>query len=257
MELGRIVEQVQLLVGKGYSEVVLTGINITSYGKDFPEKLSLGKALKKLLQSVPALKRLRLSSLDVAEIDEDLFELITTEERFMPHLHLSLQSGDNIILRKMRRRHTREQVQAFCQAVRKARPDLGFGADIITGFPTETEDQFVNTCELIEELAIPYMHVFPYSERYDTIAARMPQVDKRLRKDRAKILRMIGQKNLDNFSQSYVGKQVEVLLENSDVGRMRNFLKVMLEPNDLKAGELVRVKIIDYKDSNLIGEIAL
>jgi threonylcarbamoyladenosine tRNA methylthiotransferase MtaB len=253
--IAQIIEQVGLLVEQGHVEIVLTGINITSYGKDFAEKLYLGKTLKELLREVPDLKRLRLSSIDVSEIDDDLFELITTEKRFMPYLHLSLQSGDDHVLRKMRRRHTREQSKEFCQKVRKLRPDLGFGADIITGFPTETDEQFKNTCDLIEEIKIPYMHVFPYSERYDTPAARMPQIDKKIRKDRAKILRSIGKNNLDEFSESYIGKEALLLLEKNNIGRMENFLKVTLSDKNLKPGQLVKVKIIDYKDSNLSGVV--
>lgn len=254
LALEKIIEQIKIFVDKGYKEVVLTGVNITSYGNDLPTKITLGQAIKKLLKSNPDLARLRLSSLDVAEIDEDLLELIIGEERFMPHLHLSLQSGDNDILRKMKRRHTREQVQELCHSVKKARPDVTFGADIITGFPTETEEQFINTCELIKEVKMPYLHVFPYSERDGTIAARMPQLDKKIRKDRAKFLRAIGQEILNDFSKNFIGHEVELLIEKNNIGRMRNFLKVTLSHN-LKAGQLVKAKIIDYHQENLIGEV--
>jgi len=285
----QLIEQVKLFANQGYKEIVLTGINITSYGKDLNDGLSLGQAIQKILSHTPALARLRLSSIDVADIDDTLLELILNEKRFMPHLHLSLQSGDNETLRKMKRRHTREQAREFCQIVRASRPDIAFGADIITGFPGETEEQFTNTCALIEEIKIPYLHVFPYSERYNTPAARMPQLDKGVRKDRAKVLRAIGQANLDAFSKSYVGKQEELLLEKNGTGRLENFLKVtLLDPRlnsarreercllqvgegrvtqqyskmessmiskNLKAGELIRVKITAYKNGNLIGEL--
>ena len=198
--------------------------------------------------------RLRLSSVDVAEIDNDLLEVIATEKRFMPHLHLSLQSGDNEVLGKMKRRHTREQAQKICRDVRAARADATFGADIITGFPTETEEQFRNSCTLVEEIKIPFLHVFPYSERYNTVAARMPQLDKKIRKDRAKILRAVGEKNLEELSKKFVGREVEVLLEKNNTGRTENFLKVILTPNNFEAGELIKVRITKYKDGNLIGE---
>ena len=255
MPLERIIKQIKLFVDQGYHEVVLTGVNITSYGKDLSEKLNLGQAIKALLRENPGLARLRLSSLDVAEIDEDLFELIANEKRFMPHLHLSLQSGDNEILRKMKRRHTREQVQDFYYSVCEARPVVAFGADIITGFPTETDEQFANTCALVEEMKMPYLHVFPYSERQGTVAARMPQLDKKIRKDRAKILRAIGKNNLDIFSKSFVGSEVELLLEKNNTGRMKNFLKIHLPDNALKAGKLIKAKIVEYKDGNLIGDV--
>ena len=253
MPLERIIKQIKLFVDRGYREVVLTGVNITSYGKDLSEKLNLGQAVKELLRANPNLTRLRLSSLDVAEIDNDLFELIANEKRFMPHLHLSLQSGDNEILHKMKRRHTREQVQNLCQAAYKARPDVVFGADIITGFPTETDEQFTNTCALVEEMKMPYLHVFPYSERHGTVAAQMPQLDKKIRKDRAKTLRKIGKNNLDTFSKSFIGCKVELLLEKNNIGRMKNFLKVYLPDNNLNAGKLIKAKVVEYKDGNLIG----
>jgi threonylcarbamoyladenosine tRNA methylthiotransferase MtaB len=250
----KILKQVKLFVKQGYREVVLTGINITSYGKDLREEINLGGVVKRILREEPSLARLRLSSVDVAEIDDDLLEVIATEKRFMPHLHLSLQSGDNEVLSKMKRRHTREQAQKICRDVRAARADVTFGADIITGFPTETEEQFGNSCALVEEIKIPFLHVFPYSERYNTAAARMPQLDKKIRKDRAKILRVIGKENLEELSKNFVGREVEILLEKNNTGRMENFLKVILTPNNFEAGELIKVRITKYKDGNLIGE---
>ena len=251
----KIVEQIEIFVAKGYKEIVLTGVNITSYGNDLDQNINLGKALKEILTKIPNLNRIRLSSLDVAEIDDDLFELIVTEKRFMPHLHLSLQSGDNEILQKMRRRHSREQVQDFYYAIQKQRPSVTFGADIITGFPAETDDQFNNTCDLVKEMSMPYLHVFPYSERKGTPAARMPQMDKKIRKDRAKYLRNIGDDILNKFSQTFLNQEVELLVEKNNIGRMENFLKVMLNSNNLKSGQLVRAKITDYKENNLIGTI--
>ena len=255
LPLAKIIEQIKIFTDQGYKEVVLTGVNITSYGNDLPDKLNLGQVVKKLLDSNLDLARLRLSSLDVAEIDDDLFQLIISEERFMPHLHLSLQSGDNEILHKMKRRHTREQVQNFCHMVQNKRPTVTFGADIITGFPTETEKQFNNTCDLIKEFKMPYLHVFPYSERKGTVAVRMPQVDKKIRKDRARFLRAIGQQHLDDFSKKFLNTEVDLLIEQNNIGRMKNFLKVSLPSNNLKAGQLAKAKIIDYQKENLIGEI--
>ena len=175
--IGVIAEQVQTLVDQGYNEVVFTGVDVTSYGSDLPGKPALGQMIRRVLAMVPALPRLRLSSLDPVEIDEDLWRLIAEEPRLMPHLHLSLQAGDDMILKRMKRRHLRQDVINVCAKARDLRPDMVFGADIIAGFPTETEEMFGNTMRIVEECDLTYLHVFPYSERNGTPAARMPQVD--------------------------------------------------------------------------------
>ena len=188
-----IFDQAKNLVDNGYKELVITGVDITDYGLDLPGKPSLGQLVKRLLKYLPELPRIRLSSIDVAEVDNDLMDLIVNEPRFMPHLHLSLQSGDNMILKRMKRRHSREQVIDFCQQVMKFRPEVVFGADIIAGFPTETDEMFQNTYDLLNEIEkIIHLHIFPYSEREGTPAARMPQVEKKIRKERAAKLRILG-----------------------------------------------------------------
>ena len=190
--MGGVVEQVKRLVGNGYNEVVLTGVDMTSYGPDLPGNLRLGRLVKTVLKEVPDLQRLRLSSIDSIEADEDLWKLLATEKRMMPHLHLSLQSGDNMILKRMKRRHLRENSIAFCENVRRIRPDIVFGADIIAGFPTETDEMFENSVRIVEECGLTHLHVFPFSPREGTPAARMPQVNRRIVKARAARLRAAG-----------------------------------------------------------------
>ena len=251
--VGNIVKQVQHLVEQGYKEIVLTGVDITDYGHDLPGRISLGQMIRRLLNLVPGLDRLRLSSIDVAEIDDELLSLILYEKRLMPHLHISLQAGDNMILKRMKRRHSREQVIDFCNKVKSTRPDTAFGADIIAGFPTETEAMFKNTLDLIYEAGLQYLHVFPYSERDNTPASRMPQIDMSIRKERARILREAGQKSLDAFSITHVGKTVSVIIEKNNIGRSENFLRLKLQENKFQVGEIVPAKIVDYQNHHLIA----
>ncbi len=252
--IGEIVEQVKILVGSSYKEVVLTGVDITDYGLDLPGKPTLGQMIKRLLNLVPNLPRLRLSSIDVAEIDDDLMDLIINEPRLMPHLHISLQSGDNMILKRMKRRHTREEVIEFCKLVRAQRPDVAFGADIIAGFPTETDEMFENTLNLIKEAGIQYTHIFTYSERDDTPAARMPQVDLPIRKKRAKLLREAGQKELDKFVEINLNRTHQVIVEQNNYGHTENFLKLQFDQN-LEPGSLVTAKITGYNNDILTATI--
>ena len=252
--IGGIVEQVKHLMEAGYNEVVLTGVDITDYGLDLPGKPSLGQMIRRLLTMVPNLPRLRLSSIDVAEIDEELFNLITTEPRIMPHIHISLQAGDNMILKRMKRRHNREDVLKFCERVREKRDNIAFGADIIAGFPTETEEMFLNTLNLVKEAEICHLHVFPYSERSGTPAARMPQVEKSIRKERASRLRATGEIELGKFLQNNVGRISELLIESNGLGKTENFLPVIINTN-IPQGQLVKAKIIGVKDAQLIGEL--
>ncbi len=212
--VGEITKQAMILVDNGYKEIVITGVDITDYGLDLPGKPRLGQMLKRLLQIVPQIERIRLSSLDVAEIDEDLLDLIAYEPRLMPHLHLSLQSGDNMILKRMKRRHSAEQVVEFCKKIEKLRPNIALGADVIVGFPTETDEMYENTKNLVQDLGICHLHVFPYSERDGTPAARMPQVARDIRKKRAKDLREVGTMVLKKRHQNMIGKTVTVLLED-------------------------------------------
>ena len=197
--IGDIVAQVRKLVEAGYNEVVLTGVDISDYGKDLPGQPTLGAMMRRLLALVPELPRLRLSSIDAVEADEDLYRLIAEEPRLMPHIHISLQAGDDMVLKRMKRRHSRQDILDFCARVRSLRPDVVFGADIIAGFPTETDEMFQNTLRLVEEAGLTYLHVFPYSSRPGTPAAKMPQVPKAIRKERAARLRAAGEKQLANY----------------------------------------------------------
>lgn len=226
--VGEIVSQVQKLVDAGYQEVVLTGVDITDYGLDLPGVPRLGEMVRRLFKLVPGLPRLRLSSIDVAEVDDVLFDVIVSEPRFMPYLHLSLQSGDNMVLKRMKRRHTREQVLEFCKKVKALRPEVTFGADIIAGFPTETDAMFDNTYQLVETIGIPFLHVFPYSEREGTPAAKMPAVDPAIRKSRARALRRLSARQLDTLLASKVGKTEVVVVEEGGKGRCEDYCLVDL-----------------------------
>ncbi|MCK5575837.1 MAG: tRNA (N(6)-L-threonylcarbamoyladenosine(37)-C(2))-methylthiotransferase MtaB, partial [Sphingomonadales bacterium] len=210
---GQVVEQIKRLVDKGYNEVVLTGVDITSWGSDQPGAPSLGRLVNVILEQVPDLPRLRLTSIDSIEVDPQLLDAITNHPRLMPHIHLSLQAGDNMILKRMKRRHLRDDAIRFCKDLKKARPDVVFGADIITGFPTETEEMFQNSLKLVEECDLTFLHVFPYSARKGTPAAKMPQVKKDIRKERAKRLRDLGEQQVQKLFQSLQGKRDCVLIE--------------------------------------------
>jgi threonylcarbamoyladenosine tRNA methylthiotransferase MtaB len=240
--MGEVVSQVRSLVAQGYNEVVLTGVDISDYGKDLPGSSSLGQMMKRLLALVPELPRLRLSSIDAVEVDDTLFELIENESRLMPHLHISLQAGDDMVLKRMKRRHLRNDIVEFCARVKKARPDMVFGADIIAGFPTETDEMFDNTLRLVDEVGLTYLHVFPYSVREGTPAAKMPQVDKTIRKERAAKLRAVGEKQLENYLQSRVGKTERLVMEKPRVGRSEGFAMVELA-RDEEVGSIVSANI--------------
>ncbi len=251
--IGAITEQVQKLTEEDFTEVILTGVDVTSYGGDLPGNPTLGQMMKRLLARVPDLKRLRLSSLDPVEVDADLFNLIENEPRLMPHLHISLQAGDDMILKRMKRRHLRQDIIDFCKKVREMRPGAAFGADVIAGFPTETDDMFENTRRLIEECEIAYMHVFPYSPRPGTPAAKMPQVGKKIAKQRAGILREVGQRNLDKVLTSMVGSTQNILIEKDNLGRCENFAQVLL-PFKGQPNQIVQAKVMGVKDDKLIME---
>lgn len=257
--IGEVVAQAKLLVEKGYNEIVLTGVDMTDYGKDLPGTPTLGQMVRRLLSNVPELKRLRLSSVDVAEIDEDLRDLIATEQRLMPYLHLSLQSGDNMILKRMKRRHTREQVIDFCDWARKVRPDISFGADIIAGFPTETEEMFENSLDIVRRCGISFLHVFPYSEREGTPAAKIPadkQVPKQIRKERAARLRAEGENELKKFLQKQIGKNVAAIVEKDNIARTENFALVEIENcPEGNIGNIVSVNISAANNNSLSGKI--
>ena len=248
--IAEIVNQIKKLVDNGYKEVVLTGVDITDFGLDLPGTPTLGEMVQRLLKLIPELPMLRLSSLDVAEIDPLLFDLMANEPRIMPYAHISLQAGDNMILKRMKRRHNREQVLEFCHRLRNARPETTFGADIIAGFPTETEEMFKNTFNLISEAGLQLLHVFPYSARSNTPAARMPQLPKQIRKERAEKLRIEGNKELEKFLHNAIGKTYKIIVEQPHLGRAENFLQVKL-PHGFKEGEIIEMTIKGYEDKFL------
>jgi threonylcarbamoyladenosine tRNA methylthiotransferase MtaB len=222
------VAHVRALVERGHPEIVLTGVDLTSYGADLEGAPKLGQLAKWILREVPELKRLRISSVDSIEVDRDLLDVIASDERLMPHLHLSLQSGDDLILKRMKRRHARQQAIDFCAEVRRLRPDIALGADIIAGFPTETEDMFVRSLDLIEECGLTFLHVFPYSPRPGTPASRMPQVEGGSIRERARRLRAAGETALRKRLEAEIGKVREVLIESATQGRTEHFLPVAI-----------------------------
>jgi threonylcarbamoyladenosine tRNA methylthiotransferase MtaB len=226
--MGAVVEQVRALVERGHAEIVLTGVDLTSYGADLPGAPKLGMLTKQILRHVPELKRLRISSIDSVEVDRDLLDAIAGDDRLMPHLHLSLQSGDDLILKRMKRRHCRSQAVDFCAQVRRLRPDIALGADIIAGFPTETEEMFARSIDLVQECGLTFLHVFPYSPRPGTPAARMPQVAGNDIRERARRLRATGQAALQRRLESEIGATREVLIESATQGRTEHFLSVAI-----------------------------
>ncbi len=230
--MGHIVEQIRGLVESGYAEVVLTGVDIMSYGHDLPGEPSLGQMMRRLLAQVPDLARLRLSSLDPIEVDTDLLRLIENEPRLMPHFHLSIQAGDNMILKRMKRRHSREDVIKLARQLRRLRPDAALGADIITGFPTETEEMFTQSLNLVAEAQLTHLHVFPYSVRPGTPAARMPQVPGDVIRERAARLRAVGDAAMTSFMQAQIGKTTDVLIERDAEGHCARYLPVRLREID-------------------------
>jgi len=252
---GNIVRQVRTLVEEGYREVVMTGVDLTSYGADLPGGMTLGRLVRTILRLVPELPRLRLSSIDTMEADEALTEAFAEEERLMPHLHLSLQSGDNLILKRMKRRHAREDVIEFCKAIRDMRPDMVFGADLIAGFPTEDEAMFSNTLRLADECGLSFMHVFPFSARPQTAAARMPQLDRALVKERAARLRLKAAERLSFHLRAEQGKVFDVLMESKGMGRTPGFTEIEIDGEGGEmSGAILKARAIGSGTRHLIGE---
>ncbi|MGB5724413.1 MAG: tRNA (N(6)-L-threonylcarbamoyladenosine(37)-C(2))-methylthiotransferase MtaB [Parasphingorhabdus sp.] len=253
---GLVVDQVQALVDKGFREVVLTGVDVTSYGPDLPGEPTLGMLIERILKHVPALPRLRLSSLDGIEIDDRLFELLTEESRLMPHVHLSLQSGDNMILKRMKRRHSREQAIALVERLKAKRPEIAIGADIIAGFPTETNAMFANSRSIIEQCDVVHGHIFPYSPKQGTPAEKMPQVDGQVIKSRAKILRETVAQRAELWRRSLVGSRQSILAEMSgDAGYSENFARIQID-GSVSKGQIVAVDITGINNEQLIGRVA-
>ncbi|HEV7635750.1 MAG TPA: tRNA (N(6)-L-threonylcarbamoyladenosine(37)-C(2))-methylthiotransferase MtaB [Bradyrhizobium sp.] len=226
--MGAVVEQVRALVERGHAEIVLTGVDLTSYGADLPGAPKLGQLTRQILRHVPELKRLRISSIDQVEVDRDLLDAIADEERLMPHLHLSLQSGDDLILKRMKRRHARRDAVEFCAQVRRLRPDIALGADIIAGFPTESDEMFERSQDLVRECDLSFLHVFPYSPRPGTPAARMPQVPGDVIRERARRLRSTGEAALQRRLAHEVGSTRQVLIESATQGRTEHFIPVAI-----------------------------
>ncbi|KNY14690.1 2-methylthioadenine synthase [Shinella sp. SUS2] len=247
--MGAVVDQARKLTESGYCEIVLTGVDATSYGADLPGGPSLGYLAKTLLKQVPDIRRLRLSSIDSIEADDHLWDLIADEPRFMPHLHLSLQHGDDMILKRMKRRHSSADARAFCGRVRELRPEASFGADMIAGFPTETEDMFANAARLAEDCGIAHLHVFPYSPRPGTPAARMPQLDRALVKERASRLRETGKRLHEAHLASMIGKREMILVENNGLAHTENF--TLVDAAGLEARDLVPVTITGHNGKHL------
>lgn len=250
-----VVAQVRELAVRGYREIVLTGVDITSYGADLPGTPRLGQMIRRVLNLVPDIRRVRLSSLDPVEIDDDLWRLIGDEPRFMPHLHLSLQAGDDMILKRMKRRHLRRDVQDVCARARSLRPDIVFGADIIAGFPTEDDAMFDNTLKIVDECGLTWLHVFPYSPRIGTPAAKMPQVDPSVRKERAARLREKGERRVSAFLQGQVGAAAEVLAEKDGRGHTPHFAPVRLS-FAARPGDIVSVRMTGVDGGCLLGDAA-
>ncbi|MBP1873309.1 threonylcarbamoyladenosine tRNA methylthiotransferase MtaB [Ensifer adhaerens] len=251
--MGAVVDQAHKLVDGGYCEIVLTGVDATSYGADLPGTPTLGLLAKTLLKQVPDIRRLRLSSIDGIEADSHLFDLIAGETRFMPHLHLSLQHGDDMILKRMKRRHSSADARAFADQVRRLRPEISLGADMIAGFPTETEEMFENAMRLAEDCGIAHLHVFPYSPRPGTPAARMPQLDRALVKDRAARLRATGAALHARHLDGMVGSEQTLLVENNGLAHTENF--TLVDAAGLKPRALVPVTITGHNGKHLTMQV--
>jgi threonylcarbamoyladenosine tRNA methylthiotransferase MtaB len=250
---GEVVRQVRGLVEAGTKEVVLTGIDITSYGGDLPGAMTLGRLVRQVLRHVPELDRLRLSSIDQVEADRDLLEAIAEEPRLMPHLHLSLQAGDDLILKRMKRRHSRAGAIEFCRHARRLRPDIAFGADLITGFPTETEAMFEATLRLIDDCGLVFLHVFPFSPRPGTPAARMPQVARNEIKSRATRLRAKGKWALGDYLSRQYGNDVQVLVERDGIGRTPQYVETLVK-GAWQAGKFVSARATGHDGRRLMAE---
>ena len=253
---GEIVERIKKIVNNGYKEVVLTGVDITDYGKDLPGKPTFSNLIKRIIKLVPDLEQLRLSSIDCAEIDNEFWDLLS-EKKLMPHFHISLQAGNNLILKRMKRRHSREMAVSFCNKVLAIRKDATFGADLITGFPTETHKMFIDTLNLVDECHLTHLHVFPYSARDNTPASRMPQVEKSVIKDRAKILRQMGMEKLKRYLNKKVGEKDLILIEKNQneksIGKDQNFFNVILDEK-IREGDIVPCVYIGVNNDMLMAK---
>jgi threonylcarbamoyladenosine tRNA methylthiotransferase MtaB len=250
--MGEVVAQVRSLCARGYQEVVLTGVDLTSYGANLPGAPKLGTLVKQILKHVPELARLRVSSIDAVEADRDLLDVFANDARLMPHFHLSLQAGDDLILKRMKRRHSRADAIAFCAAMRRLRDDVVFGGDIIAGFPTETEDMFVRSLDLVDACGLTHLHVFPFSPRPGTPAARMPQIRREVIKDRARRLREKGDAALRRHLEAQVGARRQVLVESHEVGRTEHFTRIRFA-GPMQPGTIVEVAVTGHDGRQLLA----
>ena len=260
LPLGEIVTRTEKFLSSGYKEIIITGVDITSYGNDLPGKPKLGEIIKRLLNILPNLKRLRLSSIDPAEIDQDLLDLIIYEKKIMPHVHLSAQSGDNMILKRMKRRHNRKELLDLCSYIKKKRPSMTFGADIIVGFPTETQQNFENTYDCIKQCGFSNLHIFPFSPKIGTPANKMPQIERNIINDRAKQLRNLGSSLKIDFMKKKIGKIKTILFEGTNLSYTDDYFKVSvpdIEKNQIKKmnGNLIDVKFKSFDEKSLIAKI--
>ena len=249
---GVVVDQIKRLRDKGYNEIVLTGVDLTSWGADLPAQPRLGDLVLRILKLVPDLPRLRISSIDSIEADDNLMQAIATEPRLMPHLHLSLQAGDDMILKRMKRRHLRDDAIRFCEDARKLRPDMTYGADIIAGFPTESDAMFENSLKLVTECDLTWLHVFPYSPRPGTPAAKMPPVSSKTIKARAMALRFTGEVQVDKHLSAQLGRTHAVLMENPRMGRTAQFAEVVFQ-TDQPESQIIRAKITGHQNQQLLA----
>jgi len=253
---GEVVDQVKRLVATGHYEIVLTGVDLTSWGADLPNAPKLGNLVSRILKLVPDLKQLRLSSIDAIEIDEPLFEALAHEPRIAPHMHLSFQSGDDMILKRMKRRHSRADAINLCNRLREARPEMAFGADLIAGFPTETDEMFANTLASVDECGIDYLHVFPYSPRPGTPAAKMPQVARDVVKARAAALRAKGAERLNLRLDRHVGRPAMALVEAGNRARLPDFAPVRIDGVSPEPGRPALFNLVSRSATELVGQLA-
>jgi threonylcarbamoyladenosine tRNA methylthiotransferase MtaB len=250
----QIKKQLDKFIENGYKEIVLTGIDVASYGKEKDSVMRLGGLVKKLLKETPKLERLRIGSIDPMGVDDDLLSVIKNDERFLPHIHLSMQSGDDTILKRMARRHRQKDLIDICDKLRQASPEIAIGSDFITGFPTETDEMFENTYNFVKQAKLTHLHVFPYSIRENTPAAKMEMVDKKIRKQRAKKLRKLADELKNNYAKTFVGKNVKLLAEKEQSGHCEHYLNVELDKK-VNINNIITAKINDVKGSSLLGEV--
>ena len=252
----QIIKEINNLINEGHKEIILTGVDIASWNMENKKEASLGILIEYILSEAPRLERLRLSSMDVIGFDENLIDLIANNKRILPHIHLSLQSGDNLILKRMKRRHLREDAIDLCDQLKQKRPEISFGADLIVGFPTETEEMFQNTLDIIEECQLDWIHAFPFSPRPGTPAAKMPQNDNKLIKLRSKILRDVAKQRKIKHLENLVGKNIEVFVEKDNKGHSNQFAPIKLIEREIKSGQTITA-LIKSSDENFAHGVAV